>query len=282
MNRIIEERLRDASSETEEYRQQRFREAAQEIALYSLSAQGFFERAIFYGGTELRIVHALPRFSEDLDFLLRAPDDSFDWDEYQDGLLATCRRFGLKPEIRRGARERGAVRTVLLMDESDYVRPASGRPGYTRIRLEIDTNPPEGAGMRPSFLDFPLPHEVTSADLPSSFALKCHALLCRSWMKGRDWFDLLWLCSRDVRPDYPLLSAALDQTGPWEGMRIEATPEWLEGALKDRIAEIDISRAARDVLPFVRGEERTSVERWSEEMFIHYIERLLGTGKGGG
>lgn len=275
MNRIIEDRLNQYADRTPEFRMQRFREILQEIALYSLSAHGFFEKALFHGGTELRLLHALPRFSEDLDFLLRAPDEGFDWKQYEDKLLATCQRFDLQPEIRRKAADRGAIKAIMLIDSSDAVEDASGRLKYTRIRLEIDTNPPQGASAETGFLDFPVPHELSIMDLPSSFALKCHALLCRGWMKGRDWFDLLWFCSRRIRPNLQLFSNSMKQNGPWAGREIPATEEWLTKKLRNKIMETDLEQAAKDVLPFVRAEERAAVENWNEEMFLHFLEKAF-------
>ncbi len=275
MNRIIEDRLNQYADRTPEFKRQRFREILQEIALYSLSAHGFFEKALFHGGTELRLLHALPRFSEDLDFLLRAPDEGFDWKQYEDKLLATCQRFDLQPEIRRKAADRGAIKAIMLIDSSDAVEDASGRLKYTRIRLEIDTNPPQGASAETGFLDFPVPHELSIMDLPSSFALKCHALLCRGWMKGRDWFDLLWFCSRRIRPNLQLFSNSMKQTGPWAGREIPATEKWLTEKLRNKIMETDLEQAAKDVLPFVRAEERAAVENWNEEMFLHFLEKAF-------
>lgn len=275
MNRIIEDRLNQYADRTPEFKRQRFREILQEIALYSLSAHGFFEKALFHGGTELRLLHALPRFSEDLDFLLRAPDEGFDWKQYEDKLLATCQRFDLQPEIRRKAADRGAIKAIMLIDSSDAVEDASGRLKYTRIRLEIDTNPPQGASAETGFLDFPVPHELSIMDLPSSFALKCHALLCRGWMKGRDWFDLLWFCSRRIRPNLQLFSNSMKQNGPWAGREIPATEEWLTKKLRNKIMETDLEQAAKDVLPFVRAEERAAVENWNEEMFLHFLEKAF-------
>ena len=52
------------------------REILQEVALLGLWRCKFFEHAAFYGGTALRILHGLDRYSEDLDFsLLRADAD---------------------------------------------------------------------------------------------------------------------------------------------------------------------------------------------------------------
>ncbi len=55
------------------------------------------------------------------------------------------------------------------------------------------------------------------------------------------------------------------------------TPAWLEKSLKRRLAEIGLREAARDVLTFLRGEEKAAAGRWSEEMFLHYIGRLSGS-----
>lgn len=49
----------------------------QEIALLGLWRSKFFEHAAFYGGTALRVLHGLDRYSEDLDFSLLEPDESF-------------------------------------------------------------------------------------------------------------------------------------------------------------------------------------------------------------
>lgn len=70
---IIRDKLRryEATNALEE--ENAVKEILQEIALYALWRADFFDVALFQGGTSLRILHGLPRFSEDLDFLLRAP-----------------------------------------------------------------------------------------------------------------------------------------------------------------------------------------------------------------
>jgi predicted nucleotidyltransferase component of viral defense system len=58
------------------------REILQEIALLGLWRSKFFEKAAFYGGTALRILYGLERFSEDLDFSLLAPSRDFEIGKY--------------------------------------------------------------------------------------------------------------------------------------------------------------------------------------------------------
>ncbi len=65
-----------------------------------------------------------------------------------------------------------------------------------KIKLEVDTNPPAGSEFEKHFIDFPYAFSIVSQDLPSLFASKCHALLCRPFVKGRDWFDFVWYISK--------------------------------------------------------------------------------------
>ncbi len=62
--------------------EQAIKEIVQELALYALWRADFFAVAAFQGGTGLRILHGLPRFSEYLDFMLKVPNLEFDWSAY--------------------------------------------------------------------------------------------------------------------------------------------------------------------------------------------------------
>lgn len=75
------------------------REVMQEIALAGLQRGGFFDKAAFYGGTCLRIFHRLPRFSEDLDFSLLAPDRGFSLEPYFDAMRSEFAAFGFEVDI---------------------------------------------------------------------------------------------------------------------------------------------------------------------------------------
>jgi len=83
------------------------------------------------------------------------------------------------------------------------------------IKLEIDINPPAGSGFEYSYLDFPTDFEVCHQDLSSNLTLKIHALLCRPYTKGRDWYYFNWYMRKKIKPNLPLLQAALIQDGPW-------------------------------------------------------------------
>ena len=70
MIEIIRDKLRQYGATNAVEEENATKEIIQEIALYGLWRGDFFDVALFQGGTSLRIVHRLPRFSEDLDFIL--------------------------------------------------------------------------------------------------------------------------------------------------------------------------------------------------------------------
>src|SRR3546814_14582979 len=93
-----------------------------------------------------RILHGLPRFSEDLDFLLRAPDPEFDWTPYLNALTDVVSQFGLKLDAKARPGMDNAVRPALLKNDSmasqlDLSFAGTGSPNTIRIKLEIAVNP---------------------------------------------------------------------------------------------------------------------------------------------
>ncbi|MDK2756867.1 MAG: nucleotidyl transferase AbiEii/AbiGii toxin family protein [Blastomonas fulva] len=257
------------------------KEILQELALYALWRADFFDCALFQGGASLRILHRLSRFSEDLDFLLRVPNANFDWSPYLKGMTEVFAQFGLKLTAQPRQRMTSAIREALLKDDSiasqlDLSFAGTGDRKVLKINLEIDINPPSGSGEATTFLDFPADYEVRHQDLASNFALKIHALLCRGFLKGRDWFDFSWYVSRGVTPNLVLLQNALVQAGPWAGdasLRVDMS--WLNDSLSSAIGSITWKEAANDVERFLRPADMKSVDLWSERFFLAKLNKLV-------
>ena len=86
MNDTIKYMLDDYNcSSTAEYINA-LREIIQELALLGLWRSKFFEHAAFYGGTALRMLYGLNRYSEDLDFSLLTPNPGFSLEKYGNSL----------------------------------------------------------------------------------------------------------------------------------------------------------------------------------------------------
>lgn len=255
------------------------KEIIQEIALYGLWRGDFFDCALFQGGTSLRILYGLPRFSEDLDFILRKPDNNFDWQKYSTTLTETFEMFGIKLEVLTKSQMDLSIKQALLKSDSiakqlSLTFPNNSRQKMHKIKLEIDANPPFGSNEETSFLDFPLDFEVRHQDLASNFALKCHALFCREYLKGRDWFDFAWYVAREISPNIELLNCALRQSGPWKDSELQIDFPWLNHQLELKIKSIDWQIAAKDVERFLRSQDRRTLELWKTEFFISKLKKL--------
>jgi len=252
---------------------QALREITQEIVLAALSRRNFFKYAVLQGGTCLRIFYGLNRFSEDLDFSLIAPDAEFNIEPFVRGVADEIEAFGYRAEIIDRDRRRQTVRKVFLKDDSigkiltlRHLRKDRSQKAI-RIKLEVDTKPPANGTSELKYLDFPFVAEVVAYDESSLFAGKLHALLCREYEKGRDWYDFLWYVSRKTRINLQLLQAALLQQGPWKEQDIEVDVEWVCARLDERIDSTDWTALREDVRRFVHPIEYSSLNLWSKQLF---------------
>lgn len=256
------------------------REITQEVALAALARTDFFRHAAFQGGTCLRILHGLPRFSEDLDFALLSADRSFRLEPYLPAIRREMAAYGYDIEFVDRSRVDQTVRTAFLKDDSlgDLLqlqyRPPRGPARMIRIKLEVDTNPPAGGTYETRHLDFPFPQATVAHDPPSLFAGKLHAVLCRRYLKGRDWYDFIWYTARRTPVNYRLLAAALDQTGPWAGTAPGVDRSWCLEALESKIETIDWRRARDDVRAFVRTADLPSLDVWGQDFFLGQAAKL--------
>lgn len=277
---VIQQKLLDYDCKTINDQENALKEIAQEIALMALSRAGFFRIAAFQGGTCLRILHGLPRFSEDLDFVLEEPDNKFNWQDYIKNMREEFSAYGYSLQVTNKTKLDKAVRAAFLKADSTggllvLNETKTNRPKL-QIKLEIDTNPPARSTYELKYLDFPLAYSVQAQDLPSLFASKCHALLCREYTKGRDWFDFGWYVSRRVRINFELLENALQQAGPWKDKNISITPAWLLRELKIKINKIDWNETKKDVARFLKPRELDAIQIWSNEFFLSRVEKMSG------
>lgn len=276
--KIIQERLESYRCTSEFEEEQAIREITQEVALAALSRTDFFKHAAFQGGTALRIFYSLNRFSEDLDFILKAPDRAFLLEDYLKAISEELKAYGYGIEIADRSSAEDAVKKVFLKDDSigrvlrlQYLK-ANRSMRKVRIKFEIDTNPPSGGNVEVKFHDFPFAYAATLQDMPSLFAGKLHAVLCREYTKGRDWYDFLWYAARKTAINYEFLAAAMEQNGPWEGTKLSIDLNWCIDALKQKIESIDWTDAKNEIKKFVRPNELPSIELWNKTFFL---DRLL-------
>ena len=278
---MIQARLDSYRCQSTLEEEQALREITQEIVLAALGRTDFFHKAGFQGGTCLRIFHGMNRFSEDLDFASQTPGISFALKSYLNTLTRELAAYGYELEMDDRSKVDRVVRMAFIKDDSlgnllrlNY-RPAKGPLRKLRIKLEVDTNPPAGASFETKYLDFPFPSAVCVFDLPSLFAGKLHALLCRDYLKGRDWYDFIWYTARKTPINHDLLSSALMQLGPWRGRQIRTDRDWCAEQLRAKIETTNWKRVSDDVRRFVKPNELPSLDLWSREFFLAQCEKLV-------
>lgn len=280
---LIQRRLDEYACVDEHEELNAIREILQELILAGLARTDFFTKAAFHGGTQLRIFEGIRRYSEDLDFALVEPDLGFVLKGYLDKVAKELKSVGVRLEVKDKSKATNAVKKGFLKEDSlvrllelHYVggKGTLGTPAKTLIKLEVDSNPPAGAGYRAQNVFFPYLIGVRCFDRASSFAGKLHALLCRPYVKGRDWFDLIWYASVKARPNLALLSAALDQQGPWAGQRVLVDGPWLRRELLSVIERMDWTVVREDVRPFVYPSDRPSLDLWTRDLFAELVDRF--------
>ena len=275
---IVQEKLLSYQCKTVLEQEHALKEIAQEIALMALSRSGFFKPAAFQGGTCLRILYGLERFSEDLDFVLEKSDQYFNWEPYIKQLQEEFSAYGYSLEVTNKTKINKAIKVAFLKADSTggllILKDARTNRPLLQIKLEIDTNPPEGSQYELKYLDFPIPYSIKTQDLPSLFASKSHALLCREYIKGRDWYDFSWYVSKKTPINFLLLEHALDQAGPWKGLHIKTSPEFFTQALRTKVDQLDWIEAKKDVARFLKQKDLQTLELWSKDFFYSRIEKL--------
>ena len=281
--------LRQHETETLTDKKNGIKEVVQEIVLCGLSRAGFFKEAAFYGGTALRIFHGLDRFSEDLDFSLMAPNPGFDLLRYLPALERELAAYGFNFKVEdrakaidsdiRSAFLKGNTREHMLVFYADerLARSFSGNDTI-KIKFEVDTTPPAYATFERKYRLLPIPYEVNLYDMPSLFAGKLHAVICRAWksrVKGRDLYDYVFYLSQGTPVNLRHLNARLVDSG-FDGAREDMTLEEIKDILHRRFESIDYDQARQDVLPFIKNP--SAMEIWSKDFFIAITDSLSAGG----
>ena len=118
------------------------------------------------------------------------------------------------------------------------------------VKIEVDTNPPAGAGLRTTVVRRHVTLQLQHHDRASLLAGKLHAVLQRPYLKGRDVYDLLWYLSDPgwLSPNLDLINNALGQTG-WAGPSASEDNWW--GLVRERVQTASWDQVVADVRPFL-------------------------------
>ena len=261
------------------------KEIIQEIALLGLWRAKFFEHASFYGGSALRILYNLDRFSEDLDFSLLKKNNNFNIIKYCKAIESELSSFGFSVSVENKVKKNktniesafikgGTLQNLIKINIPDNIIKQEHNKKIMKIKLEVDTNPPLNFETDVKFLLNPIPFSVKTYKLSSLFAGKLHAVLCRSWgnrVKGRDYYDFIWYLSKNIPVNLLHLESRMKQSGHLKTNE-NLNKELLIDMLKDKIQSIDFSMAKNDVRNFIKDPSVLNI--WSQDFFISILDKL--------
>lgn len=285
MNNVINQMLSKYNPTDLNEKKQALKEVIQEVMLCALSRAGFFNHAAFYGGTALRIFHGLDRFSEDLDFSLKYPNKNFQLSSYFSTIENELKSYGLNMKIEEKDKSNDSnIKSAFLKGDTlehmlyfysneDF---SSGTPKteLIKIKFEIDTNPPDFASFEKKYQILPNPYRVTLYDMPSLFAGKIHAILCRDWknrIKGRDLYDYIFFMQKGTGINLDHLKERLIQSNRWVREK-ELTIKDVQILLEVKFEDIDYENAKEDVKRFIKDESLLDI--WCAEFFIDSTKHL--------
>ena len=285
MNNTIETMLNKYRIENKNDKENAIKEIVQDIVLAGLSRGGFFDKAVFYGGTCLRIFHNLDRFSEDLDFALLNRDPNFNIENYFPSIKKELLAFGLEIEVskKNKNKEGNDIQSAFVKGNTQMLVMTFFPNEPTRdiisnqtikIKFEIDTDNPLGGVVETKYNLLPSPYEVKVFDEATLFAGKIHAIICRDYknrVKGRDYYDYLFYCARNTKINLVYLENKLKNSGKISNSA-SLDIGLVKKMLKDKFETLDYEAAKKDVSSFIS--DASSLEIWGKELFLSTLDKL--------
>lgn len=285
MRDAIKKIIDDYNPKNKEEVKYALREIVQYMVLIGLSKAGFFKKGSFYGGTALRTLYGLNRYSEDLDFTLNTKESDFSIINYMPSIEEVAKSYGLNIEVTAKTKtiktpiesafaKLNTYEALITLKESSEIIREIHKDEKLKIKFEVDTEPALGFITETKWIDLPEFAPIVVLDLPSLFAGKIHAIISRNYknnVKGRDYYDFLFFIKKKVKPNLKYLREKLI------GSKVICETEdfdidVVKKILKERIAVTDFDQVRYDIKRFLIEQEDLSF--YSKELFLAMIERL--------
>jgi len=237
----------------------RMREFLQILVLKIMYDKGYFNNLAFVGGTALRILFNLRRFSEDLDFSV-INKSNYSFQEINSQVERELKLNGLNVEAK--AKEEKTVQSSLLKFSGllKNIGLSSLEDQKFSIKIEADSNPPLGWHLQTTLVNKIYMLNLSHFNLSSMYATKLHACFFRKYIKGRDFYDLLWYLGRKIEPNYILLNNAIKQT---QGIDLKLDKNTFKDFLLDKLKGVDFELVKKDVGRFLEDKSELNLLNFS-------------------
>lgn len=263
MFEIMAEKLKNIEGNANKYNY--LREYLQLLILRILDEKGYFRQLAFVGGTALRILYDLRRFSEDLDFSLVSKKD-YQFSEIMTALQRSLEKQNFDVDITSKTEKTVASAFIKFNQLLYQLNLSPHKEKKISVKFEVDQHPPLGYKTELSLFNKEFLFSINHYDLPSLYASKLHAVLCRRYTKGRDYYDLLWYFGHRIEPNYLLLERAIEQT---EHKKLVLDKKNLHALLENHLEKVDFSKIKKDIEPFL--EDHQELRYFTKDFFVKAI-----------
>ena len=218
------------------------KEYLQLLILDHLATTSYINKVSFIGGTNLRLIQGIDRFSEDLDFDCKELSEQ-EFMAMTDCVVQYLRQNNLEVETRDKPNPKlTAFRRNLYFPQMLFNLGLTGHK-EERLLMKIEAQD-QGVLYQPvvaniNKMGFFFSLQVPPVDVLC--AMKFSAILSRQ--KGRDFYDTIFLLSK-TKPNLPFLQA---RTGI-------ASIEELKAAITERLKEVDLNQKKRDFMHLLFNE----------------------------
>lgn len=264
------------------------KEIFQEIVLLGLANGGFFKQSAFYGGTALRILYGLDRFSEDLDFTLLKEDSNFKIENYFSYIVDEFEALGIEVDLKKKNKTNKStqIESAFLKNNTqihsldinldsikNFLKNLHIKKTL-KIKIEVDTKPPMKFQVESKTLFMPKTFNIITMTKENLFAGKMHAVLCRNWknrVKGRDWYDFEWYVKQQIPLNLEHLQERLYDSKNLDKDTI-LTKKFFKDMLQSKIESLDIDKAKEEVSVFLK--DKSGLDFWSKDYFMLLADRI--------
>ncbi len=249
------------------------REYLQLMILKMISDSGYKTSITFTGGTALRIIQKINRFSEDMDFSL-TNKKGYNFKKLLTTIDSGLNKYGMDFEL---ARVKQETVNSFFIKFNNLLHPLNLSPQKNQklsIKVDIDTNPPKGGNVKEYIYHDRFYFLINHFTLDSLFALKLHALLYRVYIKGRDYYDLMFFLNKQIVPKFNLFINAAKQTNPKD--KYKDLNEVFE-KLENIVRSMNENKIIQDLQPFILNpEELDIINKKNLILFFNQYREAIG------
>jgi predicted nucleotidyltransferase component of viral defense system len=202
----------------------------------------FGQHLSFLGGTCLRFIHKIERFSEDLDFDLIK--EGLDYEALAEFIRKKLKELGFSSETTVKKTDNIVCINVKFSEVMKEMSLSDLPDQKLKIKFEIDPVPYKNIHCESKqIFAYGKSFNIISNTFETLFAQKVVAIIFRPYQKGRDFYDLIWFLSqKNIEPNYEIFKE--------KGIDIKNRQELVK-FLEEQSQKSDLKLAVKDVERFL-------------------------------